>query len=495
VNFVNIFIAQATGRVHEIQVRKVCGAPRRVLIWQFLMEALLLTMIAGILSLTSLDIILPYLENITGKTLTIRSTSTWLMPVSILVVCVVVGFVSGLFPAFIISGRKLAVSNKYEGISRTTMTGYGKGLIVMQFMFSTILIACTVVSIRQFRYTQTKDLGFVEEQLMVLPNQLHNPDRQTILDWKSRLTGYPGIQSVTVSSSILGEGIEQSTFVPEGHSRWESRTMRVMYVDAKFLETYGISLLDGRDFSDENSTEENAFILNESAVNSLGWTDAVGKKFMNPNYNIDGTVVGVIEDIHYSSLHQQIEPMVLSYLPERLSAITVRVSPRNLEETIKQIRGVCSDINPAQPFEYRFLDQQFAQLYEQDRRLMNLVQIFTVLSIGVACLGLYGLTVASTNRRTKEVGVRKVLGATAGQILLLLSKDYLSLVIGGFLLAAPVSYLIMQRWLQNFAYHVELTVWPILISGFLGLLMASMTISIYTFHVALMNPVDSIRYE
>ncbi|MBD3276042.1 MAG: FtsX-like permease family protein [Candidatus Marinimicrobia bacterium] len=494
-NFINLTTARASSRIREVGIRKILGAHRHGLIGQLLSETLVLAIAAGVASLVMLEIIAPFLNSLAGKNLGIWNTGSWMFSLSLLLASLFTGALAGILPALMLSGYRPVQALYPKGDISKGGSTFRSILVVVQFTLSIILIIGAMVSIRQLEYVQSKGPGFARDQLLVLPNQLNRPDTQTLLNWKSRLMQTPAVQSVTATSSVLGNDLEQNSFIPEGYQEQDARTFRVLFVDANFTETYGLTLRSGRDFSPEKQTDQQTFLLNQAAVKALGWNNPIGKSLNHIFYKVKGPIIGVVEDFHYTSLHQQIEPLVLSFQPWRLSAITIRLLPRNMRSTLRQIQSICQELNPAQPFRYTFLDQEFARLYEQDRRLSKLVRVFALIAIGIACLGLYGLSAYSTEHRTSEIGVRKVLGATVVQVTILLSSEYLRLVGLAFLLGAPAGYVIMRWWLQQFAYQINITPLMILIAGLLAATIALLTVSYHAIRSAVANPTDSLRYE
>ena len=381
------------------------------------------------------------------------------------------------------------------GASSRDSAGPRKVLVTLQFTISIVLLAGTAVVYQQMAYMQTKNLGFQKEQVVVLP--IGNTAIQSQFDaFKQTLLQHPNITHAAGSNSVPGGGLMSFGINPEGKEQDESWTAQAIRLDDyDLLETYGMELATGRYFSEDRPTDAtNAVVINEAMARSLGWNDPLGKRLDAPGEVDEGTVIGVIKDFHFESLHQPVAPLFLYYAP-RHGNLSLRLTGQDLPATLAFIRETWERFDPAYPFDYAFLDQAVAQLYDSEQRLMQTLGLFAMLAILIACLGLFGLASFTAEQRTKEIGVRKVLGASVGSLVLLLSKDFTRLIGIAFVLASPLAYLAAQQWLQDFAYRIDLS-WPIfLLAGALALAIAFFTVSYQAIRAALADPVKALRYE
>jgi len=504
INFMNLATARSVHRAREVGLRKVVGAVRKQLMIQFLGESLMISFlalpIAFLLGLVALPIFGNYVQS------DLASTSMWdLLPVFV-VFALVVGALAGCYPAFYLSSYQPVEVMKGRLKSGSRGAWLRKGLVVFQFGASIVLIIGTVVIYCQLDYMSNKDLGFQKENVMVLP--LFNLNREFAQSNEDRLAQryhfvkqeflkHPNILEATATRYAAGiRGGVIRTVQPEGKqgSEWK---MFVNEVDEDFFEFFGIELLEGRNFSpDIASDSTHAFILNETAVKQLGWEDdPLGKTFGFEQKNMHGVVVGVVKDFHQASLQEKIRPVAFCMRRILYNVLALKVKPDNLKETIAFMEENWKRFVPQRPFEHWFLDEELNWAYFEEQRFGEVASIFSGLAVFVACLGLLGLAAFMAEQRTKEIGVRKVLGASVGNIIYLLSKEFAVLVLVANLIAWPVSYWLMTQWLQDFAYHIELSVFIFLGGGLLALLIALLTVSVLAFKAARRNPVAALRYE
>ena len=401
-------------------------------------------------------------------------------------------FLSSFEPATVL---KKATRGSWRSRIRTT-------LVVAQFAISIVLLVGVAVIVQQLAYVQTKSLGFDEEQVMVVNTT--SEMRQDFEALRTRLLEHPGIRSVTASEDIPSGQLRNSVNVQadvDGRIKPFS-SLPLLAVDHDFTQTYGMEIVAGRSFSKMIATDSTqAFVLNESAVRQLGWSsaeEAVGKFFMLDTENLAdrrGTVVGVVKDFHFESLREQITPLVMYIRPELYWRASLKIAAGALAETLPFLEAQWQQYTPDAPFSYTFIDQRFAQLYEAEERFGQVAGIFALLAILIACLGLFGLASFTAEQRTKEVGVRKALGASTGGIVLLLSRDFTQVVLIAFVLAVPFAYFGMDRWLDTFAYRIDLSWWIFLGAGLAALGIALLTVSYQSVKTALANPVQALRYE
>ncbi len=511
INFMNLSTIRAVERSKEVGLRKVMGAMRRTLIEQFLGESLLLAVISCILSLALLQSLMPVYNWLLGYTLAVPYNA-WYLYAFLGGAAIAVGLLAGLYPALILSG--FSPIEGLRGTARfrtspergTTLWAkffrLGKGgsyfrqvLVVVQFSISVFLITGTIIIARQMSYVKNKDLGYDQEQTLVVP--LHNNDIFSHLNaFRQELRSNSNIVSVCTMSGEPGGYFDEYLFDVEGQSHpWKAKTE---FADFEYVNTLGLKLIAGRDLSAQYPTDTlSAVLINRTAAASLGFTPetAIGKRIRNTM--LDSTrrkVVGVVEDFNYSSLKQKIEPLVISPNSDRWVAL-VRLKPGNLPKNIGIVKAAYAKAAPAYPCEYSFLDQKFDQLYRSDLRQQNILSIFSCLAILIACLGLFGLTSFTVVKRTREIGVRKVLGSSVQNIILLLSKELLKPVLVATLIAIPVAYAVMHTWLQNFAYRTGMPWWIFVLSAIITVAISLCTLTFKAAKAAVANPTNSLRSE
>ena len=495
INFMNLSTAHTSTRAREVGVRKVLGAGRSQLVRQFLGESLLMSALALVLAVWVVDLTLPAFRALTAKGF---ETGVWHNPsmaAGLVGVLLGVGLMAGAYPAFFLSGFRPvhALTGGSPDSSRKAMPR--RMLVTLQFTISITLIVGTIVVYRQMDYLLSKDLGFRKDHILVLPIE-DTAMHDRFEAFKQALLAHPLITNVTGSNRVPGEGMMSFGINAEGKAQDEGWTATAIRVDDfDFLATYGMELVAGRYFDPDLPTDStSAVVINEALARSLGWDDPVGKRMDVPGEVEAGVVIGVVRDFHFSSLRQAIEPLFF-YVAPRHATLSVRIRGEEVPGTLAFIRKTWEAFDPAYPFEYAFLDDSFAQLYQSERRLSATLGLFSVLAILIACLGLFGLASYTAELRTKEVGVRKVLGATFESIVLLLSKEFTRLVVIALAVATPIGYLAMNRWLAGFAYHVELSWWIFPIAGIGALGIALVTVSYQSVRAALADPVVALRYE
>ena len=496
INFMNLATARSAPRAREVGVRKASGARRSTLIQQFLGESMLMSIIALVLALALVSLLLPAFNTLTGKTLTVDLLTNTGFLLGVIGLAVFVGVVSGSYPAFVLSSFKpvTVLKGQVRGGGHAALR---KTLVVFQFAISAFFIIAAGVVKNQLAFIQSKNLGFNQEQMITIPIR-EEPMRQQVETFKQELLKHPGVVSVTASANLPGGGDFGLPLAPEGIPPDEIPPARILAVDHDFLRTYEMEIVAGRGFTTERSGDAiTAFALNEEAARALGWDDPLSKRIGIPVLGFEmAPVVGVVKDFHFRSMHEAIGPLVFFIpTPNWFSVSSVRVRPENLDETLALMEQTWTTFEPTHPFTYSFLDQQFAQLYLAEAQVSKLLNYATALAIFIACLGLFGLAAFTAEQRTKEIGIRKVLGASVGSIVVLLSKDFVRLVVLAFVLAAPLAYLAMTRWLDDFAYRVEISWRIFLMAGLLALAIALLTVSYQAIRAAVGNPVKALRYE
>ena len=500
INFMNLSTARSANRAREIGMRKVFGAERRQLIGQFWGEAVVLSFVAASLALVLAEFMLPFLNRIANKSLTLGAVVSGYSAFALVALVIVVGVVAGSYPALFLSNLKIVnVLMGSKGATRRHWASFvRKGLVVFQFAISIGLIFGTILAFKQLDYMRNQDLGFKSEQIVVVPVRNIPQPQQKLETFKTQLLQNTSVLNVTASNNVPGRGAILLSYRTEDMPENEWRTMNVQFVEPDFVETYRMEIIAGRDFSNDLS-DQGTFILNEAAVSKVGWQgeQALGKRFALRRG--EGRVIGVVKDFNYVSLHQEVDPLVLVPTPFAFRNagvyVSLRIGADDLSATVTLVKETWRSVFPNRPFEYFFLDVDSDRQYRAEEKFAQLFTAFSGVAILIACLGLLGLTSYTTEQRTKEIGIRKVLGATIANVTALLSKDFVKLVLMGNLLAWPVAYFAMNKWLQNFAYRIDSSWWIFALAGGLGLVIALLTVSSQAIRAALANPVESLRYE
>jgi putative ABC transport system permease protein len=499
INYMNLSSARSVLRAKEIGVRKTAGASKKELIAQFLCESVFITWIAAFIAFLLTRIGLPWLNQISGQQLSIGTLFHWKMLTVILLLPFVVGIVSGIYPALYLSSFQPVKVLKGVIKKRGGNISLRKVLVVFQFSISIILIIATVIVFQQLNYIQNKSLGFDKEHVVTLRNNagLNN----SFKSFKDELLSNSNIKDVALSSRIPSGRLldSQGSQLYNGNSLAPSKAdIKYVVADENFIPTYGIKIVAGRNFSKDYGTDTSSFLINETAVKALGLKsneDAIGKGFQYGGQK--GTIAGVFNDFNFESLHQRIIPLVLfesSNGTGSYNNISIKTSG-NVPAAIAQIEKTWKKFLPETPFEYQFLDNRYAKLYEAEERQSSIFTIFSCIAIFIACLGLFGLSAFTISQRVKEIGVRKVLGASTGNIVKLISTDFLILVIIAAVIAFPVAWFVMNHWLQSFAYRINIGWAVFVLSAIIALLIAFATISFQAIKAAVANPVKSLRSE
>ena len=498
VNFMNLTTARSTKRAREVGIRKTSGAARASLVQQFLSEAITLSALAMLMALVLVALALPAFNTLTGKALTMTPFQQPLVVLVLLSGVVFVGLLAGGYPALALSRYTPAavLSGAVRGVGSARVR---QGLVVFQFVLSVVLIAATLGVQAQLDFIQQKRLGFNHEHLVVLPIRTDALRTQGAA-FKDAVLGVPGVVSVAASGNLPGGGDWGFPLSFEGVADEDRPPMRILAVDRDFLGTYEMNIMAGRAFSPDRPADVGgAVLLNEAAVAALGWRDtALGKTVtFPPSMGFDPMpVVGMVEDFHFRSLHEAISPLLFFVPPPAwMTTYSVRVSPEQVDETLAGLEAVWATFEPAHPFTFRFLDQSLTALYAADQQTADLLRYAAFLAILIACLGLFGLAAFTAEQRTKEIGIRKVMGASVGGIVTLLSKDFLKLVALAFVLACPLAYVAMQAWLDAFAYQAAVGLGLFAAAGGLALAIALLTVSYQALRAATADPVKSLRYE
>ncbi len=504
INYVNLATARAAGRAKEVGVRKTVGATRGQVARQFLGESVLLTLAALFAAAGLAQALLPAFNYVFGTELSLNYAANPTMLLALAGLVVVVGLVAGGYPALYLSAYQPALVLKGRTARGRGGAWLRKGLVVAQFAISAVLIIGTLVIYQQLHYVQTKNLGFSEEHVVVveLPSERLARQHEVV---QRAFEQQPGVVQTGAGSSMPGGYGATYRGSPDPAQPEKKLSYKAVNAGYDYFETLGISFVAGRPFSRQYATDDtSAFIINEAFAREMGWTDPVGKTLQ---WNGEGTVIGVVSNFHYATLHDEIGPVAFRMQTSgpwpSYNAVAVRLAPGDpgsspgqaVQAAMDQLRAAWGRIAPEETFDYYFLDEAFAEMYRTERRLSQVFTAVAAVAILLACLGLFGLAAFAAERRTKEIGIRKVLGASVPSIVMLLSKDFLKLILIAFVIAVPVAYYGMSTWLEDFAYRIELEPWLFVGAGTLALVIALATVSYQAIKAALANPVDSLRSE
>ena len=491
-NYINLSTARCLTRAREIGLRKVIGASRAQLIKQFLGESFLFVFVSFLLTFGLVEALLPVFNSFAEKNLAVNYTGNLPLLFFLVSVFLFVGFFSGSFMSFYVSGFQpvKAMKGMFAGGSRIPL--FRRTVIVGQFAITTLFLVSALVIMGQLNFMKNKELGFDKEHVINIPildeDVFEGRDRI-----KSEFLRHSNVLAASTTSFFPGSKPWYQNYSYEGMPPEENPMIRWMAVDFDFLETLKIRLVQGRDFSKDFPTDiGQAYILNETAVKELGWSDPLGKSFEIVD---QGVVIGVVEDFHFSSLHERIEPMALCIYPEGFEHFAVRIRGESIPETLRYLEETWKSLSAGQTFSYSFLDTDLDRLYNEEVRLSRIIGSVTFLSLLIACLGLFGLASFSIERRIKEIAIRKVLGASVGRVVTGLGRDFARWVFVANVIAWPVAYSGMFRWLQNFAYRTRIGIWVFILSAALALATSVFAIGFQAVKAALKNPVEILRYE
>lgn len=495
INFMNLSTALSSKRASEVGLRKVVGAYRSQLIIQFLVETIFLTFIALFLAFILVQLLLPLFNYFSGKELSLAFNNPWNI-LGIIGIVVFVGILSGSYPAFMLSSFQPATVLK-GGVKAGSLNAVlRKVLVLIQFSISIIFIIGTGIVYSQLKFIQNRELGFNKEQVVVLP--FGDPRaRQIYLSYENLITQNPNVVAASGVSSLPGGLINNAAIRTEGMAPDQTVLVEFLFGDHDFLDVMGIELAAGRNFSLDFPTDTlAAFILNETAINQFGWQDSPLEKRIQLG-GWQGRVIGVVKDFHVKSLYQRIEPLMIHIAPnpDAYHYFAVKIKAENFQETLNFLEVKWKQVYPHDPFVYSFLDEDFDSQYRTEQLRGNIFISFSILAIFIACLGLFGLAAFTAEQRTKEIGIRKVLGASESGIVFRLSKEFTIWVLLANFIAWPVAFLAMDKWLQNFAYRTGIPMWIFFVAAVIALLIALITVSYQAIKAASSNPVEALRYE
>ena len=499
VNFMNLSTARSANRAKEVGVRKVLGSQKRDLIQQFLTESSLIALTALILALLTAWLLLPFFNQLTGKSIHASTLFQSKMLLSILILVIVVGFAAGSYPAFYLSSFQ-----PIEVLKGKLSKGFKKSVlrnafVVFQFVISVLLIFGTIVIYRQLNYIQQRDLGFDRNHVLVIQHSSALGERAA--SFRNELLDITGVKDATMSGFLPVNFNRNSDafFTSPALDQKTAMVLQNWAVDEHYVPALDIKMTEGRNFSSQFPTDSSAIIINEAAAKFLGGKDLMNKKLYNfkdvaTKQLNEWHIVGVFKNFNFSSLREVITPLALLFRKDN-GNISVRISGSNLPGTIEQIKSKWKAVAPAQPFDYTFMDEDFNKLYTSEHRIGQLFIAFAILAIIVACLGLFGLVTYAAEQRVREIGIRKVLGANVANVVVMISKDFLKLVCIASIIGFPLAWWATYKWLQDYAYRIDIGWWVFLVTGFVALFIAFATVSFQAIRAAVANPVESLRTE
>jgi putative ABC transport system permease protein len=493
-NFIDLTTARSSERAKEVGIRKVVGAGRKQLAGQFLGESVVLCLIAFVLTFFLSWLLLPLFNQLAGKTISSSIFDHWDYLGLLFFASIGIGLLAGIYPALVLSSFKPVIVLKGRFSTGTRGIILRKGLVIAQFTISIALIIATIVVYNQMNFMQNQDLGFSKDQMMVIDTN-GDPAKNT---FEQSVKDLPNVKSVAMSGSVPGGGNPGAySEIENKHGDMQIANLDLYFVGFNFINQFKIKMVAGRGFSKEFGTDTTqAMVLNEAAVKLFGYTSpeqAIGKRFKQ--WGREGKIIGVMKDFHFRSLQEEIKPLSMRIEPGGCNLVSIKVATTNLPKTIAAVEKKWKTLIPDRPFNYYFLDEFFNRQYRSEVRFGHLFLNFAILAIFISCLGLLGLASYSTIQRTKEIGIRKVMGASVSNIVNLLSIDFLKLVFISFVIAAPLAWYFMHQWLKDFAYRININWWIFLAAGVTAVLVALFTISFQAIKAAIANPVKSLRSE
>jgi putative ABC transport system permease protein len=499
VNFMNLSTARSSIRAREVGIRKVLGSLRKGLILQFLSESVLLSALAMLLAIAIAWLLLPYFNHLAQRTLHLGLfTDPWMIP-GLIVLMLVVGLLAGSYPAFFLSGFKPILVLKGKLASGFNNSGLRNSLVIFQFVISIVLIVGTIVIYKQMGYIRNRKLGFDRDHVLIINDcyQLGNQART----FKTAVLGLSGVKSATMTGFLptSSDRNDNTFFKSPTLQQTGAISMQAWVIDEDYIPTLHMEIKNGRNFLRQFPSDSNGVILNEAAVKLLGWKDPVNKRLYTIKESTSNdlnsyTVIGVVRDFNFNSMRQPVTPLGL-FLGQENGSLAIRINTSDMEGLVSRIGEKWKTLAPAQPFSYEFMDDDFNKIYKAEERIGKIFISFAMFAILIACLGLFGLTIYAAQQRTKEIGIRKTLGASVTNILSLLTVDFLRLVLIAFIIASPIAWWGMRKWLSGFEYRVNLSWWIFLLAGCMAVFIALLTISVQILRVANSNPVKSLKTE
>lgn len=504
INYVNLTTARSSVRIKEIGVRKVIGSDRKQLMLMFFAESVLITIIATLIAVFIIQAALPYFNHLSGKNLSLLQIDYRKTIVAFIGFSFITGVLSGVYPALFLSGFRTIPAMKGQLGSQSSTIIFRKSLVVFQFIITIVMIAGSCIIYQQLKYVSNKDLGFNKAQTLTFHIRSHDA-RTKVAAIKQQLLQNPLIESVGVAGNPIGNndiGLRDMNTVPGSNASANTKLVEQLVIDQDFIPTMQIKLLKGRNFSNTViADKDRSIIVNQTLVDEMGWKDAVGR-VVGVGLDSQGkplmvTIIGVVKDFNTYSLQHKITPMILQMPVTAMDGdnLYVRINKGNIQQSLNYISKVYSSYDPENKAEFHFLDQNFANQYQSEQKQGRLLMVFTILAICIACLGLFGLVTFTAEQRVKEIGIRKILGAGVNDIVKLLSGELMLLVLISTLIAAPIAWWTMNKWLQGFAYRIGVEWWVLLTAGGVAVLIAFITVSIQAIRSAVANPVKSLRNE
>ena len=494
INFMNLSTARSASRAKEVGIRKTVGAPKARLVTQFLLESIVISAVSTLLAVGILFLTLPFFNQITEKSIGFEFILSNFSIIAMLAVMIIVGILAGSYPAFYLTSFKPT-----EVLKGKLRTGAKSGLIrsslvVFQFAISVFLIVSTMIIYKQLKMIQERNLGFDKENVLIIDNTRTLGDSKQ--SFKKTLQTLSSVQSVSISNAVPPHIYSNSVYFPNGKQE-DGILFYQIYTDHDYLKTIDLKMYSGRYFSEDFPSDSSAVIINKKGMETLGWDNHEGNRLAEPSregglefYN----VVGIIDDFNFSSLKNEIEPLII-FLGDFGNLMPVRLSPGNINEKIKDVEAEWNKIAPGEPFDYAFLDENFDSLFRAEQQLGKIFILFTSLAIFIACLGLFGLASFIAEQRSKEIGIRKAMGASVPSVVVLLSKEFTKLVFISIIFAVPAVIFLMNWWLENFAYKTDIGVMSFVIGGLAALVISWLTVSYQSFRAAVANPTKALRYE
>ena len=500
INFMNLATARSAQRSREVGMRKVVGSGKNLLIRQFLTESLIMVFISLFVAILLVELFITPYNNLIRLNLSIDYFGTWYTIPALIALAFIVGLISGSYPAFMLSSFK-PVSVLTGKLEAGVKSGWLRRiLVVLQFVISVFIIIGTIVIYLQLSFMLNKDLGYYKEQLVVI-QQFNDVGLDHIFTFKEEISKIPGVISSSSSTMVPGHTNNNNGYQIEGRSSENVVLMNTNWVDFDFIETYGIDIADGRFFKPGMSSDSSAAVINQAAVRSFDLEDPLSVRIIQPSEEGEiqyRHVIGVVKDFHYMSLHNDIEPYLFMLRPsdwDWIPYLTMRMDPQNIKTTLREVEKVWEDFSHGQPMQYFFMDDDFATRYAEEERTRTIFTIFAVLAIFIAVLGLFGMSAFTTEQRTKEIGIRKVMGASVPKIVMLISRETVILVAVATVIACPIAFYFTRNWLNDFAFRIDLGPLPFILAFLAALILALVTVSFQTVAAALKNPADSLRYE
>ncbi|MCP4725964.1 MAG: FtsX-like permease family protein [bacterium] len=495
VNFINLSTAKSVNRALEVGIRKIVGSRRIQLIRQFVGESIIISLLALILGLIILEVLLISSGNILGKQLDINYFDNYYVLPAVICLAILTGLLSGVYPALFISSVKpvSALKSRYKYFSNNRKVNLRNGLVVFQFTISILFVISTIVIYSQLEYFTNKDLGFDKEQVLVIKNARLLKEKYNV--YKENIRKYPDIESVSSSYAFPGTGSISWKFEPDGI---EGTRMITYISDHNLVNTLDLTMAEGRFFSQDHPADQLAVVINEKTAKQFGWSDPIGKIMKNGDKDL--SVIGVVKDFHYESLHNKVDMMAIllhaQYYPENNPTyIGIRINSVDVAGTVNTIKANWEEATSGMPLDLSFLDDDYEKFYQSEQKMGEITVICSLISIFIACLGLFGLMAFIVEQRTKEIGVRKVLGSSVSRLLCLITNDFIILLLIANVFAWPPAYYFMNLWLQRFAYRIDMDVSIFFAGGIIALVIAIFTISHLVITAARKNPVESLKYE